>query len=444
MADKRATPEAEQEKREDAREDAHKGPRRKKRAPPTIDLTATEVKPVPPDPPPHTAESEPPESHAEAAAGGGERGAAPAPGIARPVLAGGLIGGLAGAAIAALLLIALWLTGLAPVRDAGTAASPHRIAALEKQLHDLQSRPAAAADTKALDVLRQRLNKLENDIASLPPGDKSVAERLASADNAMKSLGVALAALNKRGDDIAANAAKARDSADAAAKAVGELRVTVEAMKNAAAGITPAELDALQKRLAALEQSAKTARDDIAKASTSDNAARLALAAAALRDAVESGAPFTAELNAVKSLGGADKALAMLAPFAGAGVPSDKALAHELGGLIPAMVKAANAQAPTGGFLERLQANAGKLVRISPVDAPPGDDPSAVLARIEVDTARTDIPAALADLNKLAEKARAPAKDWIEKANKRQAAFTAARQVALAAVRALGARTGAQ
>ena len=41
-------------------------------------------------------------------------------------------------------------------------------------------------------------------------------------------------------------------------------------------------------------------------------------------------------------------------------------------------------------------------MRITPVDAPPGDDPSSVVARINVDAAHADIAAALADIAKLA------------------------------------------
>ena len=140
----------------------------------------------------------------------------------------------------------------------------------------------------------------------------------------------------------------------------------------------------------------------------------------------------------MKSLGADEKALAPLEPFAATGVPTQAALAHELQALIPAMLKLSGAQAPAGGFLERLQANAGQLVRIRPVDAPPGDDASAVLARIEIDAARADIAAALNDLGKLPDAARAPAQAWIAKAQARQAALTAARAFAVETARALG------
>ncbi|MEI9805995.1 MAG: hypothetical protein WDN48_18490 [Pseudolabrys sp.] len=119
-------------------------------------------------------------------------------------------------------------------------------------------------------------------------------------------------------------------------------------------------------------------------------------------------------------------------------MPTQAALAQELRALLPGMIKTAGTPAPEGGFIERLQANAGKLVRIRPVDAPPGDDTAAILARLEIDASHADIPAALADLGKLPEAARAPAQAWIAKAQGRQAALTAARAFAADTAQALG------
>jgi hypothetical protein len=418
MADKRTTPEAPEGAPQAAPLDAGSGPRRKKRAAPTIDLTATEM------PPPEAAspsQPDPPRAGHASAAPADPAGARPR----GPISLATLAAGVAGAVTVMLVLVALWLTGLVPVRYAASTDTSAKV----------------SVDTKAIDALTQRVSKIEGIISKLPAGDAGVAERLNAAESAMKSLGIALTALNRRSDDTAAIAAQARERADAAAQAVADLRASVqEAAKNSSAGILPAELDALQKRMAALEQSAKAARDDIAKASSADIAARLALSAAGLRDAVASGAPFAAELAQAKLLGADDKVLVPLAPFAAAGVPTAPALAQELRALLPAMLKISGAQAPQGGFLERLQANAGKLVRIRPVDVPPGDDPSAVLARLEIDAAKADIAGALADLGKLADATRTPAQAWMERAKARQAALAAARQYAADTARALGPR----
>jgi hypothetical protein len=332
-----------------------------------------------------------------------------------------------------------------PARYGASSDTSAQIAALDSQVRDLKNRPAAAADTKSIDALTQRVIKIEDTMSKLPAGEAGVTERLAAADSAVKSLGVALTTLNRRSDDIAATANQARERAAAAAKAVTELQTSVQdAAKISSARISPAELDAVQKRIVALEQSAKAARAEIAKASAADLVARLALSAAALHDVVLSGAPFTNELAQAKALGAGDKALAPLAQFAATGLPTAQSLAHELRVLLPAMVKISGAQTPQAGFLERLQANAGKLVRIRPLDAPPGDDPSAVLARLEVDAAKADIAGALADLGKLADATRAPARAWIEEAKAREAALAAARQFVADTARALGPKVGTQ
>ena len=85
-----------------------------------------------------------------------------------------------------------------------------------------------------------------------------MSERLSAADNAMKSLGIALTALTKRSDETAAGAAEARARADAAEKAVAQLRASMQDInKNTSGGLSPAEVDVVQKRIAALEQVAK-------------------------------------------------------------------------------------------------------------------------------------------------------------------------------------------
>lgn len=438
MADKRTTPEA----------------GRRKRAAPTIDLTANEVPPVvkasepaaaapePPPPPP----PEPPAADRTTASAGGP----PPPGdpwswintnFSGPVLAAGL----AGAGSVAILLFALWLTGLVPIRYAGSTATRARVTALEMEVQALQHRPAGAVDTKAIDALAERVGIMEASIGKLPASNagssSEVMDRVATAENTMKSLGVALTALNRRTDGLVADTTQARAQAEAAVKAVTELRSSVQIATTASAGLSSADLDALQKRIADLEQSAKTARDDIAKTGAADTASRLALSAAALRDAVFGGAPYAALLAQVKSFGADEKLLALLAPFAASGVPSPQALAQELRGVLPAMIKVSGAQAtPESGFMERLQANAGKLVRIAPVDAPAGADASAVLARIEIATAKADVAAALTELGKLPEATRAPAQAWIAKMQARTAAGTAARTLVADTSRALGSK----
>ena len=118
-------------------------------------------------------------------------------------------------------------------------------------------------------------------------------------------------------------------------------------------------------------------------------------------------------------------------------MPAARALAHELASLTPALQQAAVPAASNSSFLDRLESNAQRLVRITPVDAPPGDDPASVVTRIGVDAAHADIAAALADIAKLPDAAKPLAAAWVEKAQARNAAIAASRKLAADALAAL-------
>src|SRR5262249_12270520 len=128
---------------------------------------------------------------------------------------------------------------------------------------------------------------------------------------------------------------------------------------------------------------------------------------------------------------------APLGRFAGPGVRSAASPGNDLVTLIPALTQAAGLAPRDANFLERLQAGAERLVRIRPLDAVPGDDPAAVLTRIEIRAREADVAGALAELAKLPAEAQAPAKAWIAKAQARIAALTASRRFAGDALAAL-------
>jgi hypothetical protein len=163
----------------------------------------------------------------------------------------------------------------------------------------------------------------------------------------------------------------------------------------------------------------------------------MAVAVAALNVALERGEPFAAELAAVKSLAADPKLVTPLEPFAASGVPTAAALARELTALMPALHAAAAPPPRDGSFLDKLQSNAQKLVRIRPLDEAPGIDPAAILARIGARAARGDVAGALADLAELPPAGRAPAGAWIEKAKARSAAVESSRQLAADALAGL-------
>ncbi len=286
-----------------------------------------------------------------------------------------------------------------------------RLASIEKQLNDLAARPAAAGgesqETKTkLDDITARLGKLEAAAATprAPITDPVVLGRLTASENAAKSQADNVAALSRR--------------ADAADATIRDTNANIA------------------KLSASLDDVRSTARQ---AAAGSDRASRLAVAASALRGAAERGDPFAGELAIVKPLVSDANAIAQLEPFAASGVPSNAALGQELAALVRPMLRANDETAAAGsGFLDRLQANAEKLVRVRPVgEEAQGGDRSAILSRVEQRAAQGNVAGARAELDKLPTDARAPLQAWIAKAAARDKALEASRKLSADAVAAL-------
>jgi hypothetical protein len=325
-----------------------------------------------------------------------------------------------------LVLAVLGLVSLFISRDNGVSALDARVAGIELDLRDLASRaPPPAADPKALDEVAGRVAKLEATGAAPPQGagDGALAARVAALETELKTMAEAVGVLGRRDEEALAAAREARVRADASAAELAEL-----AQKPPAA-IDRSEFETLANRVAAVEQSAKTAARD-------DRAVRLALAATALNAAVERGDAFAAELTTVKALGADPKLVAALEPFARAGVPTAATLARQFSALAPALLQASEPPPPEG-VLGRLQLNAEKLVRIRRVDEAPGSDGAAIVARSEAKAGRGDLAGAAAELGELPPNARAPADAWIKSAQARIAAIDASRRLAADALSGL-------
>jgi hypothetical protein len=355
--------------------------------------TSSETPPPPPEPP--RAEPEPPPGRHPSFAFLPEQLSWPHAGAAIAGLAGGLI-----------VVLLLWFGGIfSGGREPAVDLSP-RLAALEKQLSGLSARPApASVDPKAIEDIAARLARLETAQAAprAPVTDPVVLGRLNAAEHATKSLADNAAAMLRRAE-----------ATDAALREINS------------------RIDKLTAALTDVQSTARSA------AAGSDRASRLAVAASALRNAVEHGDPFTAELAIVKPLAPDPNPIALLEPFAASGVPSNAMLGQELATMVRPMLRAAGEPVRDGGFLDRLQTNAEKLVRIRPVgEEARGDDRTAILARVELRAAQGNIPGALTELAKLPADAREPVQVWIAKAEARNRALDASRRLAADAVAAL-------
>lgn len=398
-----------------------------RRRPPTIDLKATEV----------------PDESAKA----DEASAAPRrhPAIAWlpadvpwPLVA-------AGAGGVALTLAVLALAGVFSSRDGGTPVADTRLARVEQQLRELAAKPqAVTGDARAVDDLAGRVARLETVVATpkSPITDPALANRIATLEGDLKALGERVGVLGRRNDDIAAAAGEARTRADAATAAVAELRSELKKVQAPAAPtVNPAEVEALATRIAGLERAAKAMEAQLAGRSGGDGAdrsLRLVVVASTLNAAVERGTPFVAELAAARAAAPDAKGLAALEPFTKSGVPGTAVLARELTALMPTLAKVVGTSSRDGGILDRLKANAEKIVRVRPIDDTTGDDPVAVVRRIEIRAEQGNIAGALAEIAKLPEGARALTKEWVARVEARNAAVDASRRFAADALASIG------
>jgi hypothetical protein len=417
------------------------------RRPPTIELKATEI----------GGAAEQPGDAAAGASGAAEQESAPRGNDSPPSrpaarfaphIGSALLGALVMAGVAA----ALWFTDAIPSHE--TAAIPSHETAPVAAPPSLAPQPTApagnppssspagspqvpAANGQPGPDVAARLDKLERAIEA-QHGDPALNSRIADIAAQTKSLTDNLAALTRRVDDAAAASQSAGKQADTALNAAAAAKSTSEAASKEQ--VPREDVDALARRIMALESAVKglaATTAPLVASGVNDRTARLTVAAEALRAAVERGAPYQAELSAVQSLGVDQKATAALNAFAASGVPTAAALARELEALIPSLQDASEPRSGDTNFVERLKSNAQKLVRITPLNTPPGSDPQTVVDRIRVDAARADIGAAVSDVNALPDAAKSLASDWSKKAAARDAALAASRKIAADALAAL-------
>jgi hypothetical protein len=287
----------------------------------------------------------------------------------------------------------------------------------------------------AIDTLAGRLAETERMLSELAAGgagkDGEAASRLPDKVAAIEAR-LALAEANR---GVAGEPA----TGDGKIAALEQRLAVAESALAAAAGV-PADLDrrlaaldaalaSMAARLAALEKADAAARAASSGLDEKTAAARAAIATA-LRSAFERGEPFAQLLASAKELAGSDPALAALAEVAAGGAPTVASLKREFAALSPA-IDMALAPRPQG-IVDRLLANARALVRARPEGPIAGDEPVAVLSRIEAALGGDDVAGALAEWEKLPEAARQATAGWRDKAATRvEAAISMSRALAL-------------
>jgi hypothetical protein len=356
---------------------------RARRAPPTIDLEASEVS-------------------GETRNAGGD--AQPEPLSHEPPAAAispWVIAAVSGAVAASLVICVGWILGWPAVLPTTSAGPPFNAAAID----DLAARVAS---------IESKTSK-----PATPAPDPAAAARMEALEKSLASL---------RGE-----LASARAQSEKLAAAVNEVKSTPRE-----SSLSP-DLSAINERLAQIERATRAQTAEIAQESAKpadDVPLRRVVAASMLDVSVRQGESYVAALAAAKALAENADALKPLDGFAASGVPNAASLSRELLTLVPKLSPAQENSTSGSGIVDRLQAGAAKLVRIERTDGV-GNDRGAVVARVTAAALRNDMAEARRELKTLAPADRAAAQSWIDKADARDAALAASRQFATEAMATL-------
>jgi hypothetical protein len=394
------------------------------RAPPTIDLEASEVsrdtRDAGGDAAPESASHEPrPEETRSDETVAAESAAtepphptsAPIP--PRPIsppISPWVIAPVSGAVAAALVIGVGWVLGWPAVQPAAPVTPQVSVA--------------------AVDGIAARVAGLEAKISKppTPVADPATVARIVTLEKSQASLRDELAATRAQSEKLIASSSLANSTAANSSAANA-------APVDAAAAV---DLSAINARLDQIEGAVHAATAPQNARPADDAALRRVVVASLLELSVRQGEPFKDALSAAKALAPDDAALNSLEGFAAAGVPTAAILSRELLTLVPKLspppVLENDSVSPD--IVDRLRSGAAKLIKIERTDAV-GNDRGAIVARVTAAALRNDSNEARRELKTLPPEARTAAQSWLDKADARDAALAASRQFATDAMAAL-------
>jgi hypothetical protein len=414
-----------------------------KRPAPTIEGTATEVS-VDPAP----GETASPDAAAEAEKADSEdlkakRPKGPAPRTSPTELksfvthlAAGLLGGFIGV----VGLAVAW--NMIPLRR---AEAPD-LTPLESRLAKLETAPPPASDTEAIGALDARIKTLEERKVETPQDLSDLTSRVTHLEETLNSLAESAkdggsvadaAALDAKIGDIEQKLQGKIDSALAAQQAsnstgLESLQGEVAALKAKLGALAEAnlagdssdlapQLTTLDQRIAKLEAALPDLSNAIDRSAANAKSGAAAIAFANLRDAVNAGRPYAADLAAIKALLPTAGDLGALPTHADTGIPTTAELAGKLDVIAGAVETPAPQQAPAGSsFLDSMIASAKSAVSIRRIgeDAAPSE-PAAELARARSELTQGKLDAAMKEVEALPAPYREAFAGWLDDARAR-------------------------
>ncbi len=309
-------------------------------------------------------------------------------------------------------------------------------------------------------ALERRLAVLEQKAPPIVPSDAiaGLERRVAALDAAAKTMSGSVAGLpafDRRLAALETAPPKAGEAGPAPEPFVPQPPVDLAPL-DAAIAASSARMGALETalgaRIGAIETNLATPKTEIratqapaALAVRESDPAALVVVAQAIRQALERGEGFAAEIAAAENLGLDAGKLAPLQAVARDGAPTTRALAATFRAVARATLDAAQPpRTESPGLLDQLSDAAGKLVRVRPAGEAKGDDAPALAAQIEAALERGAVAPALAAWDKMPPPARKVSETWAASARQRVGADVAAQAIFHAAIAELGRKRSAQ
>lgn len=219
----------------------------------------------------------------------------------------------------------------------------------------------------------------------LPGGASSSASSDSDVSAEIASLRQEIAALANRptepSADITSRLAALESSASTGGGGSADMEQKIAALETELAGLKSANeaAAATSTQLAGRLQQAEAQIND---RGPEQQAAR-AVAAAALKSAIDRGGSFEAELRTYQTIAADDPAIAQLQPFAAKGVQSRIELQRQVSSVADSMVEAVAQPDPDQGLAARLYTSALSVVKVRKVGDVTGNTPEDIVARFE-------------------------------------------------------------
>jgi hypothetical protein len=317
-------------------------------------------------------------------------------------IAAGIIGGV------------IALVGAGGLQFAGVLGAPgsggvsldgvnSQVSALRSEIAGVKQASGNTVAPAKVDGLSSALDQVKADVAALKSavgsGSAGDTAALAALGDKVKQIETAVAALDQAGKTAPVDLGPLNEKLaglDALVKSAGETAT------------------AQQGRLAALEQSVSQLSGKV-EAQAAQPKIALAIAASALKSALDRGAPFAAELETFAAIAPDAPQLATLRAYAEKGVPTRAEIAAGTDAAASAMIAAATPVDQNAGFLQNLMSSAESLVKVRPIGAVEGAGIPQTVARMEVAVNQGDYAKAISEYGTLPDAAKAAGADFAGK-----------------------------